>query len=124
MGVVGIHHVQPNVRDLGEAVSFYIDRLGFAKADMPDFDAPVAWLQAGDHQLHLIKGVTPENHEQHVALEVDDLDTCIRKLRDGGIEVGNVMVFGPRRQAVLFDPSGNKIEINELVSVPSPKVAS
>ena len=122
MPVVGIHHVQLNVRDIDEAALFYVDRLGFTRADMPAFDGPVAivWLNAGDTQLHLIRGTTPAKEGQHFALQMDDLDACIDDLRRHGIEVGEVMVLGVRRQATLFDPSGNQIEINEIATAPAP----
>jgi glyoxylase I family protein len=47
METTGIHHVALNVRDLDEALAFYIDRLELTLLDRPDFGFAGAWVQAG-----------------------------------------------------------------------------
>jgi glyoxylase I family protein len=118
MKLAGVHHVALNVRDVDEAVAFYVERLGMAvRADRPDFGFPGAWLDAGDRQVHLVQGDTPGNVGQHFALRVADVDGAVAELRAGGVEVTDVIVISPAsgRQAFLSDPSGNGIELNEAI---------
>ena len=114
MKVVGLHHVNINVRDVAEAVEFYTS-IGFAPVPRPDFGFPGAWLQMGEHQLHLS---TSKNmvvdRAQHFALAVEDLDTCTGELDALGIDVIRVaQVEGAGRQAFFRDPTGNLIELNQ-----------
>ncbi|HEX3900877.1 MAG TPA: VOC family protein [Mycobacteriales bacterium] len=118
MKLAGVHHVAINVRDVDEAVAFYVDRLGMTeRADRPDFGFPGAWLDAGDRQVHLVQGDTPGNVGQHFALRLTDLDAAVAELRDAGVEVTDVIEVAPSsgRQAFLSDPSGNGIELNEAI---------
>jgi catechol 2,3-dioxygenase-like lactoylglutathione lyase family enzyme len=115
MNVAGLHHIALNVDDLDAATHFYVDQLGFPLLDRPPFDFPGAWLQAGEHQVHLM--VMPgfeADRRQHFALRVDDLDAEVASLEAAGVEVFRAAeVAGAGRQAFLRDPSGNRIELNE-----------
>lgn len=115
MQVQGLHHVNVNVRDLSEALAFYVDGLGFAVLPRPDFGFPGAWLQMGAHQLHLVEA--PEaviDRGQHFALEVADLDAACHELDAAGIDhQRRPHRTGAGRQVFLRDPSGNLIELNQ-----------
>jgi glyoxylase I family protein len=116
MKLVGVHHVAINVRDVDEAVTFYVGRLGMTlRSDRPDFGFPGAWLDAGDRQVHLVPGDVPANMGQHYALQVADVDAAVKELREAGVEVTDVVVIAPAsgRQAFLSDPSGNGIELQQ-----------
>ena len=66
-------------------------------------------------QVHLIQSPkqTP-GIENHFALVVDDLETCLADLAVHGVDVSNRMhVPGAGKQAFLKDPSGNVIELNQ-----------
>jgi catechol 2,3-dioxygenase-like lactoylglutathione lyase family enzyme len=111
---MGLHHVNINVRDVPEAVKFYTS-IGFDEVPRPNFGSTGAWLQMGQHQLHLsTHNNLVVDRAQHFALAVEDLDTCTSELDALGIEVIRVQpVQGAGRQAFFRDPTGNLIELNQ-----------
>ena len=112
----GLHHVAINVHELAPALEFYVGQLGFTElSTRPDFGFPGAWLQAGDHQIHLMEVPTAEiDRGQHLALRVSDLDGAVEELEAAGVKVRRSdYVTGAGRQAFLRDPSGNRIELNQ-----------
>lgn len=112
----GVHHVSINVEDTTAARSFYVDVLGFEPLERPDLGFPGAWLQVGEQQLHLLELPVPEANGQHFALRVADVDAAVATIRSRGVEVGEPKeIAGVCRQAFLFDPSGNQIELNEAL---------
>jgi glyoxylase I family protein len=115
METTGIHHVALNVRDLDEALAFYIDRLELTLLDRPDFGFAGAWVQAGASQIHLMETAEATiDRRQHLALQVRDLDEVLAGLEAAGVEVARVPYLpGAGRQAFLRDPSGNRIELNQ-----------
>lgn len=95
-------------------VRFYVDVLGLTRRDdRPDFPFDGAWLDAGDQQVHLIAGRTPDPLGQHFAVLVDDLDAAVAEVRSLGIDVSDPSPVGTARQAFLRDPAGNGIELHE-----------
>lgn len=120
MGIVDLHHVAINVTDLDRSIAFYTDVLGFAVLPREGIAVPGAWLDVGSgRQIHLVGGTVPDDVGQHVAFVVDDLDNTVAELTAAGLTVKGPVVIGPRRQAFLFDPDGNRLEINE--ALPSPE---
>jgi glyoxylase I family protein len=114
MRALGLHHVSINVEDVEEARRFYVDVLGaIERSDRPDFGFGGAWLDVGRQQIHLIEASVPQDHGQHLALLVDDLDETIAELRADGIEVSDASPVDTGRQAFTHDPSGNLVELHE-----------
>jgi catechol 2,3-dioxygenase-like lactoylglutathione lyase family enzyme len=121
------------VSDVERAVRFYTDALGLEQVPRPStFDTPGAWLQVGDHQIHLIgetdtgrshamnPGYDPAEiaigYGNHLALVVDDLDATVERVRAAGVEPGGEIIArgdGVRRTFVT-DPDRNIIELMEL----------
>jgi catechol 2,3-dioxygenase-like lactoylglutathione lyase family enzyme len=118
------------VADADRSRKFYVDGLGLAPVARPsNFDFPGFWVAVGDQHLHIIGEAEPGRARQahtgyrddelargyatHLALEVDDLDAYLTRLRDRGI----LPVGGPRdrgdgiQQAYLADPDGHIVEI-------------
>lgn len=115
MKPIAVHHVSLNVRDVNEALEFYVERLGLVqRGDRPDFTFAGAWLDAGGQQVHLIEGDPPAALGQHFALQVDDLDAAIAELRSHGVKTTDASGVGTSRQAFVSDPSGNGIELHEV----------
>lgn len=115
MDPLGVHHVSLNVDDVGAAVTFYSDTLGFTvRDDRPDFAFDGAWLDAGDQQLHLIAGAVPAAVGQHFAVRVEDLDAVITELRARGVQVSDPSPVGAGRQAFVHDPAGNLVELHQV----------
>ncbi|MEO1059089.1 MAG: VOC family protein, partial [Actinomycetota bacterium] len=108
----GIHHVSINVHDTAEAVEFYTGVLGMTvRTDRPDFAFAGAWLDVGEHQVHLLELAVPDNVGQHFAIEVGDLDDAVVRARQHGAQVSDPSPVGSGRQAFLRDPSGNTVEL-------------
>lgn len=111
-----VHHVSINVEDIDAALAFYTDVLGLVpRTDRPDFGFGGAWLDAGGQQVHLIEGRPPAALGQHFALLVDDLDGTVAELRERAVEVSDPTPVGSSRQAFLADPSGNLVELHQVV---------
>jgi len=114
-GCRGLHHVALVVDDADAALAFYRDVLGLSVIDRPDGSRhPGAWLQLGNGQIHLFQPPDPATNPPHFAIEVDDLASTVASVRSHGHTVYNVehqQGFG--HQAVVVDPSGNVIELNE-----------
>jgi glyoxylase I family protein len=116
MRPLAVHHVSINVDDVEAALTFYTDVLGLSRrADRPDFGFGGAWLDAGGQQVHLIEGAAPAALGQHFALLVDDLEGTIAELRDRAVEVSDPRPVGSSRQAFLTDPTGNLIELHQVM---------
>jgi glyoxylase I family protein len=103
------------VDDLDAALVFY-HQLGLdIDPSRPDFSVAGAWLNAGGQQVHLV--VTPEPpapSRRHFALEVADLDAAVTECEAAGIAVRrSAYTPGAGRQAVVHDPAGNAIELNQ-----------
>jgi glyoxylase I family protein len=114
MQPAGLHHVSINVRDVSAARAFYVDVLGLTeRADRPDFNFDGAWLDAGSQQVHLIQAEVPPDRGQHFALAVTDLDGAVAELRGRGLRVTDPVPVGTGRQSFLYDPAGNRIELQE-----------
>lgn len=117
MNSPSLHHVSLMVRQLDEALDFYISVLGLRqRTDRPATGGRGAWLDLGDQQLHLIEGTPPPARGQHFALRVDDLDATRELLLGRGVEVSAPVTIGAARQSFLRDPSGNAIELHETTS--------
>jgi glyoxylase I family protein len=115
MRPLGVHHVAINVRDVDEAIEFYVKTLGLSvRDDRPDFGFGGAWLDAGGtQQLHLLEAEPAASLGQHFALLVADLDATVGELRTAGHRVSDPAPVGRSRQAFVSDPSGNVVELHE-----------
>jgi glyoxylase I family protein len=114
--VADIHHVSINVSHTERALGFYRDALGMAVLPRPDFSFGGAWLDAGNgRQVHLIEATVPQNHGQHVAFLVHDVDAVVAQLTAAGLEVSSAASVGglATRQAFTRDPDGNLIEFTQ-----------
>ncbi len=96
-----IHHVGYVVADLDDEIPVYRDTLGMAVAVrevMPDQGVEAALLGAGPSYVELIAPLTDDTGVarflakkgpgmHHVAFAVADLQSTLRELADGGVEV-------------------------------------
>jgi glyoxylase I family protein len=119
MEPLAVHHVSINVTDVPAAITFYTEVLGGSlRADRPDFGFGGAWIDVGTSQVHLLEAGPPPTLGQHFAVQVADLDATVAELRARGITLGDPSPVGPGRQTFVADPSGNTVELYELVTVP------
>ncbi|GAB3808528.1 VOC family protein [Humibacter antri] len=114
------------VDDVDEAIVFYVDRLGFELVMHPA--PPFAMLSRGELRLVLSApsgaagggaampdGTVPRpGGWNRFALEVDDLDALVARLRDQGVRMRSDIIDGiGGRQILIDDPSGNAVELFE-----------
>jgi glyoxylase I family protein len=123
-GIVGLHGVRYQVKDVARAAAFYTDHLGFRleHQQLPAF----ASVSLGAFTL-LLSGpgasgsrAMPGGESQEpggwnrVVLRVTDLPTEIEALRKAGVTFRNQLEAGPGgRQIQVEDPDGNPIELFE-----------
>jgi catechol 2,3-dioxygenase-like lactoylglutathione lyase family enzyme len=114
------------VDDVDPAIAFYCEHLGFDEVMHP---APTfAMLQRGDLRLTLSApgggpgggGAMPDGTLpapggwNRFALEVDDLEPLVDRLREAGVSFRNDIVVGVGGKQILAeDPSGNPVELFE-----------
>jgi glyoxylase I family protein len=123
-GILGVHGVRYQVKDVARAVSFYTGHLGFEleHEHLPEFAA----VSLGGDALLLsgpgASGSRPmpggESQEpggwNRVVLRVTDLPARIDALENAGVRFRNAMESGPGgRQIQVEDPDGNPIELFE-----------
>ena len=119
--ILGIHHCSVIVKELDEAVEFYVNILGLKKnPQRPQLGYPGAWLDAGEQQIHLLQIPNPDptegrpehgGRDRHVALAVRSMDKIVSKLEEAGLDF-SVSKSG-RRALFCRDPDNNAIEIVE-----------
>ena len=117
------------VQDVGQAITFYRDQLGFQLVQQ--FGPAMAIVEQDDLRLWLAgpqasasrpmpDGAKPvPGGWSRFVLTVDDLEAVVARLRDSGVGFRNEIVTGPGgRQILCEDPSGNPIELFEPAQSP------
>jgi catechol 2,3-dioxygenase-like lactoylglutathione lyase family enzyme len=110
------------VNDVDEAVAFYSGVLGFVLEQQmgPAFaivilDGTPLWLSgpASSAARPMPDGAKPEpGGWNRIALEVEDIEAEVTRLRAAGVRFRSEIVVGPGgSQIVLEDPSGNPVEL-------------
>jgi glyoxylase I family protein len=128
--IKGVHGVRYQVTDVGRAIAFYTQHLGFTVGhqQLPAF----ANVSLGDATI-LLSGPgasgsrpMPDGQRQEsggwnrVVLRVTDLPACITVLQKAGVRFRNEMETGPGgRQTQIEDPDGNPIELFEPATQPA-----
>jgi catechol 2,3-dioxygenase-like lactoylglutathione lyase family enzyme len=111
-----LNHVGVIVDDLEVSIRFYEEMFGLERLSAPAFNVPVAWLRAGDLQVHLTE--RPGLHSGHFALSVDDLAAVHRRaVANGSLwldDQGRGVFVLPSGEVQMYvhDPSGNVVEVN------------
>ena len=125
----GIQHCALVVSDLERSRAFYGEALGLTEIPRPaSFAFAGAWFQAGADEVHLIvEGDTTMRagvHDHgaglavglvtHLALEVDDLEGAMARVRESGARVLTDFVERPDMRCFNFlDTEGNRVELME-----------
>jgi catechol 2,3-dioxygenase-like lactoylglutathione lyase family enzyme len=123
MATVQVRYI---VHDVGAAIAFYTQQLGFTLEMHPA--PPFAMLSRGDLRLVLSAptpaggggqsmpdGTKPEpGGWNRFSIEVGDLAQTVEALRQAGVRLRNNIVTGlGGKQVIVDDPSGNPIELFE-----------
>ncbi|MHB8527891.1 MAG: VOC family protein [Caulobacteraceae bacterium] len=113
--ITALHHLSFRVPDLGEAMRFYCDILGFSPIERPDIGVPGAWLAGYGLEVHLLAppGAEPAGGalnptRNHVAFKVSDLPVVRARLGEAHLDI----LEGDRvgHQLWVLDPGRNVIE--------------
>ena len=111
------------VNDVDNAVQFYVSHLGFELKEQ--YGPAIAILVRGDLELIVAGPKTsaarpmsdgaipgPGGGWSRFILQVDDLESWVSRLKEGGVEFRNDIVENQgRKQILCVDPSGNVIEL-------------
>lgn len=112
-----LDHVNLQTARLDEMTAFYRDIIGLRVGDRPDFAFPGAWLWLSDHAAVHLVGLddnlhTREPQIEHFAFRCEDLKGFMGKCRQNGVPYYVRVVPGSNlRQVNVFDPDGNKVEM-------------
>ena len=113
-----LNHVSVVARDLAASVHFYVDELGLELLPTPDFGFPVAWLRAGDGQVHLFERPGEPPSHAHFGLEITEFMPVYRRMKELGaldhVTFVNAMyeLPGGGIQMYVRDPAGNLVELD------------
>jgi catechol 2,3-dioxygenase-like lactoylglutathione lyase family enzyme len=112
-----LHHAQvfyPAGRE-ADARRFYGDALGLPEIERLATERAGLWFGAGDGQVHLSVdddlGLHPR---RHFALRVPSLDDAMARLRAAGAKFEDAAAISGWRRVYVFDPFGNKIELDQI----------
>ena len=116
---ISLHHAQvfypPGQEE--NARNFYGKALGLAEIERPKSlsERQGIWFSAGDGQVHLAAQADLALHKRrHFALRVDDLDVTRTRLASHGARFEEADPIPGWRRVYVFDPFGNKIELDEI----------
>lgn len=104
-----------------EAVrAFYGQLLGLEEKQPPQSLAPfqLVWFVAGEEEmeLHFVPAVDrPKETDQHICLEVDDLERYRRRLEQASVPVIEAEPIPSRPRFFCRDPFGNLVELTTLL---------
>jgi glyoxylase I family protein len=128
-GIVSVHGVRYQVKDVARAVAFYTGHLGFTleHQQLPAFASVslggVTMLLSGPGASGSRPMPGGQSQEpggwNRVVLRVSNLPALIDELKSGGVRLRNQMETGPGgRQIQVEDPDGNPIELFEPAQRP------
>ncbi len=116
---ISLHHAQVFYPPGEEARArdFYGKALGLAEIQRPASlaDRDGLWFAAGAGQVHLsAQSDLALNARRHFALQIDDLDAMRAALSARGAHFEEATPIPGWRRCYVFDPFGNKIELDEI----------
>jgi glyoxylase I family protein len=119
--VKSLDHCSLIVANTSKALEFYKGILDLeVDESRPDIGYPGAWLQVGSSQIHLLEVADPYasvnrpehgGRDNHVALQVSDLEQIIRRLQAADISYSKSK--SGRKALFCRDFDGNAIELVE-----------
>jgi catechol 2,3-dioxygenase-like lactoylglutathione lyase family enzyme len=106
-----------------EARRFYGEALGLKEKRRPMGlrDRALIWFDVGDgeDEIHLIRmdrdAFTGPRREDHLCIEVDDIEAMRTHLRQQDVPVQETSVIDNRPRFFVTDPFGNRIELVQIV---------
>ena len=135
MKVKRVEHVAIAVKNLGEAMRIFQEKLGLAleyEEDFPQYRTKIAMYPVGETYLELLQATGADSDTArwiaekgeglyHICLEVEDIEGALAELRAKGVRLLDErprVGHGGTRIAFL-DPASTASVLIELVEVPS-----
>ncbi|MGI8407387.1 MAG: VOC family protein [Actinomycetota bacterium] len=113
--VSGLDHVTVTtpVELAEEVISWYSDCFGLERIDKLEGTRrdTGAWFKVGDVQLHVSQDEHNPPPAAHFALQVDDFEAAVERLREASCHLEQASPIPGRRRCFTRDPAGNLIEI-------------
>jgi catechol 2,3-dioxygenase-like lactoylglutathione lyase family enzyme len=114
-------HVCIHSKDLSETARFYQEGLGLERGFefIKDDDLFGYYINLGENTfIEVFKGEPGvEGNIKHIAIQADDIDSIITRLRNHGYEIGDKSLGADHSwQAWTADPDGVKIEFHEYTN--------
>jgi catechol 2,3-dioxygenase-like lactoylglutathione lyase family enzyme len=115
-----LHHIAIATSEPDSCARFYETVMGMTRMERPAFSFGGAWLYhtCGPLQIHLIEHASANGRRgpidtlaPHFAMEVDELDTVEKRIKEHGIEYKRQINAAGFEQIFFQDPDGNTIEI-------------
>ena len=117
-------HVAFQVSNIDAAIQFYVGRLGFvliSKAVNPEEQEVYAFLTMDDLRLELIQDLKAGSFQKpvvappycpHLAMETDDMDEAMARLRQAGVVIlrGPLKIEGEETWVYFADLDNNVLE--------------
>ena len=116
--ITQLAHLCIHSNDLEETARFYIEGLGLEKGFefIKDGELFGYYIQLGNNTyIEVFKGDPGDvGNINHLAIETDDLDAVIARVKEHGYEIGKkVLGADDSWQAWTTDPNGVRIEFHE-----------
>jgi len=114
----GVQHVHLKTRDPKQTMQFYIDNFGATlKAEIPGRGFR---LDLHGLQLNITTLIASQKHEQqygieHIAVDTDDYEGTLARMRKNGVRVLEEMPNNGRRVCFVEAPDGAQMELIERV---------
>ena len=115
--VKSLFHATLPVFDLERAETFYREVLGIRRHATPSyFPATVVFLDLGNTMIHLVRYKDEysrgDYQAHHLAIEVDDLEGAMARVKESGARVLSDFVDRPDMRCFNFlDTEGNRVEL-------------
>ncbi|MBT7610151.1 MAG: VOC family protein [Bacteriovoracaceae bacterium] len=120
----GFDHVNMNVKNFDETVSFYMHHLGFevleeSKSAMGN-EYKIMGIP-GKLYLAIYESVDPvatsdKGYVNHLGIHIQNFDMALDYIKDNNIpyEYGGYVEYGKARSIYIIDPNGYEIELSEV----------
>ncbi|MDZ7808468.1 MAG: VOC family protein [Gracilimonas sp.] len=119
--IIRLAHICIHTQDLNETERFFCDVLGLDKGFEFVKDGALFgfYIKAGaDSFIEVFKGDSRKvGNIDHIALETDDIDRVISKLRENGFDATDKELGGDKTwQSWTKDPNGVRIEFHQYTN--------
>ena len=110
------------VDDIDRAMRFYSEKLGLTVRRLSD-DPSSALVELGSDRLLLYKSTYSRGETTYASFMVDDLEGCVRELRDKGVQFeeydlpglkteNGIATFGDMKTGWFKDSEGNTLAVS------------